>query len=132
MILWALVFIIGAAMQEIAGLGVFYAGRLVAGLAIGATSMLTPQYLAENSPKSIRGTLTTFYNLMVITALSVAFWTNYGVGKWKGDQTHNYLQWKLALAIQIIPGGFMFIMLFCRPPSLFSCLFVVRWTRPAN
>lgn len=40
MILWAFVFIIGASMQEIADLGVFYAGRLISGLAIGATSMV--------------------------------------------------------------------------------------------
>lgn len=113
MILWAFVFLIGASMQEIANLGVFYAGRLIAGLAIGATSMLAPQYLAENSPKSIRGSLTTLYNLMIILALALAFWTNYGVSKWGGDQTHHYLQWQLAMAIQIIPGGFMFIMMLC-------------------
>lgn len=114
MILWAFIFVVGAAMQEIANLGVFYAGRVISGLAIGATSMLAPQYLAENSPKSIRGSLTCCYNLMIIFALSMAFWTNYGVSKWGGDQTNNDLQWKLALAIQIIPGGAMFIMMFCK------------------
>lgn len=113
MILWAFIFIVGAAMQEIANLGVFYAGRLIAGLAIGATSMLAPQYLAENSPKSIRGSLTTFYNLMIITALALAFWINYGVSRWGGDQSTNNLQWKLAMAIQLIPGGAMFFMMFC-------------------
>ncbi|KAI1083110.1 H(+)/hexose cotransporter 1 [Whalleya microplaca] len=108
MILFAFLFIVGATMQEIANLGVFYAGRLIAGLSIGATSMLAPQYMAENSPKSIRGSLTTSYNLCIVLALSLAFWTNYGVSLW----THSSnLQWKLALAIQIIPGGFMFLML---------------------
>lgn len=52
------VFIIGAGMQESAVYNVFLAGRFIAGLAIGAMSMLAPQYLAENSPKSIRGSLT--------------------------------------------------------------------------
>jgi MFS family permease len=113
MILWALIFLVGASMQEIADLGVFYAGRLISGLAIGATSMLAPQYLAENSPRSIRGSLTTFYNLMIIAALSLAFWVNYGVSRWGGDQTRDNLQWKLAMAIQIVPGGFMFLMMFC-------------------
>jgi len=69
MILFGLIFILGCAMQEIANLGVFYAGRLLAGISIGATSMLAPQYLGENAPKSIRGSLTTSYNLCIILAL---------------------------------------------------------------
>ncbi|KAF7533806.1 hypothetical protein G7054_g6791 [Neopestalotiopsis clavispora] len=109
MIVFGFLFIVGATMQEIANLDVFYAGRFIAGLAIGATSMLSPQYLGENSPKSIRGSLTTSYNLCIILALSLAFWTNYGVSLWP---TSSNLQWKLALGIQIIPGGLMFLMLF--------------------
>lgn len=59
-------------MQEVAHLPTFYAGRFIAGLAIGGTSMLAPQYLGENSPKSIRGSLTTSYNLCIILALRFA------------------------------------------------------------
>ncbi|KAK7975377.1 hypothetical protein PG989_013840 [Apiospora arundinis] len=103
-------FLVGCAMQEVPRLGVFYAGRFLGGLAIGATSMLAPQYLAENSPKSVRGSLTTSYNLMIVVALALAFWTNYGVSKWPQDP-NNYLQWQLALGIQLIPGGFLFILI---------------------
>ncbi|GME46917.1 putative quinate permease protein [Neofusicoccum parvum] len=112
MLIFGFCFLIGATMQEIANLGVFYAGRLIAGIAIGGMSMLAPQYLAENSPKSVRGSLTTLYNLMIILALSLAFWINYGVSKWNSDTIHlNNLQWKLSMSIQIIPGGFMFLMM---------------------
>lgn len=135
---FGLLFIVGCAMQEIADLGVFYTGRLLAGLSIGATSMLAPQYLGENAPKSIRGSVTTSYNLCIILALryvrfpgqtcrwfrspfahcgnSLAFWTNYGVALWPVESD---LQWKLALAIQIIPGGFMFIMIWCKSAGSF-------------
>ncbi|KLU91348.1 H(+)/hexose cotransporter 1 [Magnaporthiopsis poae ATCC 64411] len=67
------VFLLGCSLQEVAHLGVFYAGRLLGGLAIGATSMLGPQYLAEVAPKSIRGSLTAAYTLMVVTSLALAF-----------------------------------------------------------
>ncbi|KAK8089647.1 hypothetical protein PG997_004608 [Apiospora hydei] len=106
MILYGFLFLIGATMQEIAHLGVFYAGRLIAGLAVGATSMLAPQYLGENSPKSVRGSLTTSYNLCIVL---LAFWVNYGISLWPSSSD---LQWKLALAIQIIPGGCMFLTMF--------------------
>ena len=49
---------------------------------------------------------------MIILSLCLAFWVNYGVSRWGGDQTHNNFQWKMAMAIQIIPGGFMFLMMF--------------------
>ncbi|KAK8048995.1 quinate permease [Apiospora phragmitis] len=110
MTLYGFLFLIGATMQEIAHLGVFYAGKLITGLAIGATSMLAPQYLGENSPKSVRGSLTTSYNLCIVLPLCLAFWVNYGISLWPSSSD---LQWKLALGIQIIPGGCMFLMMFC-------------------
>jgi MFS family permease len=110
MIIYSFLFLVGCAMQEVANIGVFYAGRLLAGIAIGATSMLAPQYLAESSPKSVRGSLTTMYNLFIILALCLAFWVNYGVSLWAH---HSNTQWQLALGIQLIPGFFMFISMFC-------------------
>ncbi|KAK1706251.1 quinate permease [Colletotrichum lupini] len=107
----AALFLIGCSMQEVPNLDVLYAGRLLAGVAIGATSMLAPQYLAENSPKSIRGSLTTSYNLMIILALAIAFWVNYAVSLWPNQDPDNNKAWQLALGIQLIPGFFLFTLI---------------------
>jgi MFS family permease len=107
MMLYGLLYILGCAFQEIPHLGIFYAGRFLAGVAIGSMSAGAPQFLAENSPKSIRGSMTCLYNLMIITALSLAFWVNYGVSRWSNVPVSDNLQWKLALGIQLIPGGFV-------------------------
>ncbi|KAH8672421.1 quinate permease [Ilyonectria robusta] len=104
-------FLVGCGMQEVPNLNVLYAGRLLAGLAIGAQSMLAPQYLAENSPKSIRGSLTTTYNLMIIFALAVAFWINYAVSTWKNQDPNDNKSWQLALGVQLIPGFFLFALI---------------------
>ncbi|EGY16095.1 quinate permease [Verticillium dahliae VdLs.17] len=104
-------FLIGCAMQEVPHLNVLYAGRLLAGIAIGATSMLAPQYLAENSPKTIRGSLTTSYNLMIVLALCLAFWVNYGVSLWPEQNPNDNTSWQLALGIQLIPGFFLFCLI---------------------
>lgn len=103
------VFLLGCSLQEVAHLGVFYAGRLLSGLAIGATSMLGPQYLAEVSPKSIRGSLTAAYTLMVVTSVALAFWVNYGVSVWAHDPSDN-TGWRLALGVQLIPGALTFFL----------------------
>ncbi|KAF2246991.1 quinate permease [Trematosphaeria pertusa] len=111
MMLYGAIYLLGCAFQEVDHLGLFYAGRFLAGVAIGSMSAGAPQFLSENSPKSIRGSMTCLYNLMIITALSLAFWVNYGVSKWQNVSITDNLQWKLALGIQVIPGGFMFLML---------------------
>ncbi|KAM0273625.1 hypothetical protein ACHAQH_008219 [Verticillium albo-atrum] len=100
-------FLIGFSMQEVPNLNVLYVGRLFAGIAIGATSM----YLAENSPKTIRGTLTTSYNLMIVLALCLAFWVNYAVSLWPELNPNDNKSWQLALGVQLIPGFFLFCLI---------------------
>ncbi|KAJ6031786.1 hypothetical protein N7540_002518 [Penicillium herquei] len=110
--LWAVIFIIGAAMQMVPTYNVLLAGRFIAGMGVGASSMLTPQFLAENSPKSVRGAMTATYNLMIVTCIMLAFFISYGVSKWSypGVETDNR-QWQTAMAIQLIPGGLMCLMI---------------------
>ncbi|KAJ5747023.1 uncharacterized protein N7511_008719 [Penicillium nucicola] len=109
---WGLVFVIGAAMQMIANYEVLLAGRFIAGMGVGASSMLTPQFLAENSPKSVRGSMTATYNLMIVSSLMLAFWVNYGVAKWSFPGVeHDDSQWRSAMGIQIIPGALLCLMI---------------------
>ncbi|KAL8391864.1 hypothetical protein RB595_002168 [Gaeumannomyces hyphopodioides] len=111
MVAYGSIFLVGAVMQLVANLSVFQAGRFIGGLGIGGTSVLSPQYLAESSPKTIRGSLTTLYNLAIILALSLAFWINYGVSRWNyaGVKTDDR-QWRTSMAIQIIPAGAMVLL----------------------
>ncbi|KAJ6073669.1 uncharacterized protein N7446_001446 [Penicillium canescens] len=108
---WGIVFVIGAVMQMIADYEVLLAGRFIAGMGVGASSMLTPQFLAENSPKSVRGSMTATYNLMIVTSLMLAFWVNYGVAKWSFPGVeYDDAQWRSAMGIQIIPGALLCLM----------------------
>ncbi|KAF2164290.1 hypothetical protein M409DRAFT_25170 [Zasmidium cellare ATCC 36951] len=108
--LWGIVFLVGASMQMIANYDVLLAGRFLGGMGVGASSMLSPQFLAENSPKSVRGSMTATYNLMIVTSLALAFWTNYGVSLWKGHE-HDNKQWRTSMGIQLIPGALMCLMI---------------------
>ncbi|KAL4752230.1 hypothetical protein BDW72DRAFT_202460 [Aspergillus terricola var. indicus] len=110
--LWGLVFLLGAALQMAPNYEVLLAGRFIGGLGVGASSMLSPQFLAENSPKSVRGSMTATYNLMIVTSLMLAFWVNYGVSLWsRPDIEHDNSQWKTAMSIQLIPGALMVLMI---------------------
>jgi MFS family permease len=96
--MWGVVFLIGAVMQMIADYDMLLAGRFVGGMGVGASSMLSPQFLAENSPKSVRGMATASYNLMIITSLMLAFWVNYGVSLWAHPGIeHDDSQWRTSM-----------------------------------
>ncbi|RDW57669.1 putative h(+) hexose cotransporter 1 [Coleophoma crateriformis] len=117
-LLFGIIFLIGAVLQMIANLGVLYAGRFIGGIGVGATSMLTPQFLAENSPRSVRGSLTAMYNLFILFSLSLAFWINYAVSKWSGPNLKfDNGQWRVALGIQLIPGTFMVVSILFVPET---------------
>lgn len=51
------VFIVGAVMQMLPDYKLLLTGRFIGGLGVGATSMLAPQFLSENAPRSVRGSM---------------------------------------------------------------------------
>jgi hypothetical protein len=51
---------------------------------------------------------------MIITALALAFWINYGISLWPESKFMSDMSWQLSLGIQMIPGGFMAIMIWCK------------------
>ena len=55
----------------------FVLARICGGMAVGAASVLSPAYISEVAPASIRGRLTTVQQIMIITGLTAAFLVNY-------------------------------------------------------
>ena len=54
---------------------VFY--RIIGGVGIGIVSIVSPMYISEISPASIRGTMVTLYQLAVTMGLLLAYLVNY-------------------------------------------------------
>ncbi|KAM0720877.1 hypothetical protein Q7P37_003162 [Cladosporium fusiforme] len=110
LMLFSLVFILGAGLMLGAnggrGLGLILGGRVLAGIGVGACSMLTPIYISEISPPAIRGRLVGVYELGWQVGGLVGFWINYGV-----EQTMpaSHSQWIIPFAVQLIPGGLLFL-----------------------
>src|SRR5262249_26453387 len=53
--------------------GVFIAGRILGGLAIGAASVLAPMYISEVAPARLRGRLASMQQLAIVLGLFGAF-----------------------------------------------------------
>ncbi|KAE8149519.1 general substrate transporter [Aspergillus avenaceus] len=103
LILSSLVFTVGTILQVINAhtLGTFYAGRVIAGLGIGAATALIPMYSAEMAPKEIRGRLGACFQLFFALGVMIAYWVTYAVSE---NQPSATKQWQIALGLQLLPS----------------------------
>ncbi|SMY20913.1 unnamed protein product [Zymoseptoria tritici ST99CH_1A5] len=110
LVIFGLVFQLGAGIMLAAnyerGLGPIYAGRVLAGIGVGAASMITPIYISEISPPAIRGRIVGIYELGWQIGGLVGFWINYGLTETMAPSTR---QWNIPFAVQLIPGGLLLL-----------------------
>jgi len=100
--------------------GMFVAARLLGGMAVGAASVLSPAYISEVTPASIRGRLTSVQQIMIITGLTGAFVVNYVLAKNAGTSTSVVLghpAWRWMFWMQAIPAAIFVLALFLIPES---------------
>ncbi|KIV98493.1 hypothetical protein, variant 1 [Verruconis gallopava] len=74
-------------------------GRWVAGLGVGALSMLVPMYQAEAGPKHIRGALISTYQLFITIGIFFAACVNYGTYEHQRDNSGS---WRISLGLGFI------------------------------
>lgn len=96
-----------------------YAGRAVAGLGIGASSLTVPVYIAETAPPSIRGRLVGIFEIASQGGGMLGFWINYGTDQHISD--YSVAQYVIPLALQLVPGLLLALGMF------FVCPESPRW-----
>jgi len=110
--------IIAGAIYVVAALGSALAqtsweliiARLVLGIAVGTASFVAPMYISELAPKKIRGGVTTFNQLMVVSGIMVAYIANWALK----DSANN---WRWMLGLGALPGLVLAIGMFFQPYS---------------
>lgn len=111
LMLFCTIFLVGAAIQVGAhhAIGMIYGGRVIAGLGIGGLSSVTPVFVSENAPPATRGRIAGLFQEFLVIGSTFAYWLDYGVSLRIAPGT---MQWRVPVAIQLIPGGLMLIGLF--------------------
>lgn len=110
----ACVFLLGGTLMTAANgkMQMIIAGRAVAGLGIGASSMCVPVYISETAPPSIRGRLVGIFEIASQGGGMLGFWINYATSQ--TIDVDSVAQWTVPLAIQLIPGLLLAVgMTFC-------------------
>ncbi|OBT58571.1 hypothetical protein VE04_01389 [Pseudogymnoascus sp. 24MN13] len=115
--LWAtrqlcLIWIIGIVifLTNNGSLGQVYAGRFIAGLGIGQTTVVAPVYLSEISPKSVRGFCTTTFSGSVYLGIMLAYFASWGSSIHISDKTDT--RWVVPTTLHIMFAGIIFILSF--------------------
>jgi sugar porter (SP) family MFS transporter len=81
------------------------AARFIGGLAIGATSVVTPMYIAEISPPRLRGRLVMINQLAIVLGIFLCAISNYLVARHYSSQD----AWRWMLGIMTFPAVVFFL-----------------------
>lgn len=109
----AIIFQIGALIMTLApSFRVLMIGRLLAGIGIGFGVMIAPVYIAEISPTISRGSFTSFPEIFINLGILLGYVSNYA---FSGFNSH--INWRIMLAVGILPSVFIAFALFIIPES---------------
>lgn len=110
-----------ALMYVVSAIGSFYApnllilvaSRILGGLAIGASSVLAPTYLAEIAPAKNRGALVGMFQLNIVFGILVAYLSNYLIGTLNLGED----EWRWKFGVTILPSLILWLLLYTIPNS---------------
>lgn len=95
-------------------------GRIITGLAVGATSVLTPMFISESSPIKIRGAMVCVYQLMITLGILFGNVTNYGCKEYHPDSN---AQWLIPIGLGFVWAALALTGLFFMPESPFYLVY---------
>jgi sugar porter (SP) family MFS transporter len=77
---YSLIYIIGSLIScfSSGNAGALYAGRIVAGLGIGALSVISPMAISEIAPPAVRGLMTLWFTICMLSGQAVGVFIVYG------------------------------------------------------
>lgn len=89
----------------------FVTARFLGGLAVGGVSLLSPMYVAEVSPPSLRGRMGTLYQLSIIVGIIVSYGINFLL---RNSGANN---WRWMFLTGVVPSAVFFLCVAIAPES---------------
>lgn len=114
-----------AACFALSSAGIFSAGsfaqfvvwRLLAGIGIGAASIISPMYISEIAPTRMRGRLVTLYQLGIVLGILSAVFANMLIQRMGNEAWNTSAGWKWMFLAGIVPAFFFGLTVMFAPES---------------
>ncbi|HVI44257.1 MAG TPA: sugar porter family MFS transporter [Chitinophaga sp.] len=92
--------------------------RLVGGAGIGAASVISPMYVSELAPASVRGKMVTFYQLAITIGILAAYFSNVMIQRAGETESglSNDMVWRWMFGVGAVPA-LLFIVMSCMIPE---------------
>lgn len=105
----AISYTIGAILMAVnfGSLAELLVGRVISGIGSGLGMTVGPIYISEVAPTEMRGMMTTFYNINIMSGVAGSYWINYA--SYEHISPQNSWQWRATLVLQLIPAVVLFI-----------------------
>ena len=91
----------------------FLAFRWLGGLAVGASSVVAPMYIAEISPARLRGRLVAITQFNIVLGILLAYLSNYGVA----GLDYGEVEWRVMFGVEALPAAVFLVLMFATPRS---------------
>ena len=89
----------------------FLAARFLGGLAVGAVSLVSPMYVSEISPPTLRGRMGTLYQMSIVTGILASYCINYLLRDLGPDN------WRWMFMTGVIPSAIFLGLLLLAPET---------------
>lgn len=85
--------------------------RMLAGVGIGLTSLITPLYIAEMAPADVRGKLVSVSQLAITIGIFIVYFINAAIASGSGNAWNVSTGWRWMMGIGVIPSALFLIAL---------------------
>lgn len=109
-LIWVSGIAIFLASSATGNVGMIYAGRFIAGIGIGQTTVVAPTYLAETAPRAIRGLCVCAFSGSVYVGIMLAYFASWGSSIHISPKTD--AQWLVPNSMHLMFAGVIFLLSF--------------------
>lgn len=89
----------------------FVIARILGGVAVGGVSLLSPTYVAEVAPPSVRGRMSTMYQMSIVVGIILSYGINYLLRDAGADN------WRWMFSTGVVPSALFLILLLLAPET---------------